>query len=48
MPDNRKYADRREALIKAVAKRRKKLSCWLLNTRAENAKFAVMKGIREH
>jgi hypothetical protein len=25
MSDNRKYADRREALIKAVAKRRKKL-----------------------
>ncbi len=25
MPDNRKYADRREALIKAVAKRRKKI-----------------------
>ncbi len=25
MPDNRKYADRREALIKAVAKRRKKV-----------------------
>lgn len=25
MPDKRKYADRREALIKAVAKRRKKL-----------------------
>lgn len=25
MPDTRKYADRREALIKAVAKRRKKL-----------------------
>ena len=25
MPDKRKYADRREALIKAVAKRRKKI-----------------------
>ncbi|MDD4989481.1 MAG: hypothetical protein PHS53_05195 [Candidatus Pacebacteria bacterium] len=25
MPDNRKYADRREALIKAVAKRRRKI-----------------------
>ncbi|HNW71612.1 MAG TPA: hypothetical protein PKZ36_00650 [Candidatus Paceibacterota bacterium] len=25
MPDNRKYADRRDALIKSVAKRRKKL-----------------------
>ncbi len=25
MPDTRKYADRREALIKAVAKRRKKI-----------------------
>ncbi len=25
MPDKRKYADRRETLIKAVAKRRKKL-----------------------
>ena len=25
MPDNRKYTDRREALIKAVAKRRKKI-----------------------
>lgn len=25
MPDNRKYADRRETLIKAVAKRRKKV-----------------------
>ena len=25
MPDRRKYADRREALIKAVAKRRKKI-----------------------
>ena len=25
MPDNRKYADRREALIKVVGKRRKKI-----------------------
>lgn len=30
MPDNRKYADRRQALIKAVAKRRRKIKIMAL------------------
>jgi 5-methylcytosine-specific restriction endonuclease McrA len=30
MPDKRKYADRRDALIKAVAKRRKKLKIFAI------------------
>ena len=30
MPDNRKYADRRQALIKAVAKRRRKIKTMAL------------------
>lgn len=30
MPDNRKYADRRDALIKAVAKRRRKIKTMVI------------------
>lgn len=37
-PNRRKYADRREALIKAVSKRRKKIKV-MANIKGINAKF---------